>query len=79
MQKKINHLLEIIKTLLERTVDTCIDVRGADWSTSTDAVVGGLVGARGEGAEFVTTSGTGLPNLNPLPDKSFIGSVFDMI
>ena len=48
-----------------------MDVRGADWSTSTDAVVGGLVGARGEGAEFVTTSGTGLPNLNPLPDKSF--------
>ena len=27
------------------------------------------MGARGEGPEFVTTSGTGLPNLNPLPEK----------
>ena len=43
---------------------------GADWSTSTEAAVGGLVGARGEGAELVTTSGTGLPNLNPLPERN---------
>ena len=45
-----------------------MDVTGALSSTSTEGAVGGLVGARIADPELLTTSGTGLPSLNPLPE-----------